>query len=98
MKLYGLPRVTVSSSGYKNSTTKHNPVPFLEHIHKFNLDLSSPRYSNSPHVSCLGMNPGGGWNPNLEGSYLLGYSESEAVFWTQCKSGFYLRPVKVLGP
>ena len=32
---------------------------------------------NSPQVSCLGMNPGRGWNPNLEESYLLEYSESE---------------------
>ena len=35
-------------------------------------------------------------NPNLEGSYLPEYSESEAAFWTQCTSGFYLRPLQFL--
>ena len=56
---------------------KLNYVLFMEHLHEFHLDLSSPRYSNSPQVSCLGINSGRGWNPNLEGSYLLEYSEYE---------------------
>ena len=68
-------------------------VPFLKHLQKFHLDLCSLRYNNSPHVSCLGMNPGRGWNPNVEGSYLLEYSESEAEIWTKCKLGFYLQSV-----
>ena len=53
-------------------------VPFLEHLHKCHFDLCIPRYRNSPQVSCLGMNPGIGWNPNLEGSYLLEFSEFES--------------------
>ena len=44
------------------------------------------------------MNPGRGWNPNLEESYLLEYSESEAETWIQCTSGIYLLPVKVSTP
>ena len=44
------------------------------------------------------MNPGRGWNPNLEESYLLEYSESESKTWTRSTSGIYLRPVKVLAP
>ena len=71
---------------------------FLKHLHKFHLDLCSPIYSNSPQVSCLGMNPGRGWNSNLEGSYLVDYSKSEAEFWTQCHQDFifYLCKFKVL--
>ena len=42
------------------------------------------------------MNPGRGWNPNLEGSYHPEYREYEAKFWKQCKSGFYIWPVKFL--
>ena len=49
-------------------------------------------------VSYLGMNSGRGWNPNLEGSYLLEYSESKIELWTHCKSGFYLRPMKISTP
>ena len=63
---------------------------FLEHLQEFHLDLCSPSYNNSAQVSCLGMNSRRGWNPNLEGSYLPEYRESEAEFWTQCTSGFYL--------
>ena len=37
------------------------------------------------------MNPGRGWNPNLEESYLLEYSESEDETWRQCTLGFYLK-------
>ena len=44
------------------------------------------------------MNPGRGWNPNLEGSYLAEYSESEAKFWIQCNLGFYIQLVKVSSP
>ena len=57
-------------------------VPYLEHLEKFNLDLHGLRYSNSPKVSCLGMNPGIGWNPNLEESYLPEYREYEAENFT----------------
>ena len=71
-------------------------MPYLENLHKFHLDLVSQGYSYSPQVSCLEMNPGRGWNPDLEESYLLEYSEYEAEFWIQCKSGFYIRPVKFL--
>ena len=70
----------------------------LEHIYKFHLDLSILRYSNYPQVSYLGMNPGRGWNPNLEGTYLLEHRESEAEIWIQSKSGFYIWLVKFLAP
>ena len=73
-------------------------VPFLEHLPKFHLDLFSPRYSNSPQVSCSGMNSGRGWNPNLEGSYCPEYRESEAEFWQKCTSGFYLWPLQFSVP
>ena len=69
-------------------------MPFL----KSHLDLRSPRYSNSPQVSCLGRNPRRGWNPNLEESSLLEYSESEVKTWTPCTSGIYLLLVKILAP
>ena len=48
---------------------------FLEHLQERNLDLCSPCYGNFPQVSYLGMNYGGGWNPNLEGSYIPEYNE-----------------------
>ena len=82
--------------GLKLRPQKVNFVPFLENLHKFHLDLFSLRYRNSPQVSCLGMNSGRGWNPNLEGSYLPEYSEYEAEFWTQCTSRVYIRPLHVL--
>ena len=44
------------------------------------------------------MNPGRGWNPNLEESYLQEYSEYEDEIFTHGASGFYLRPVKFLAP
>ena len=44
------------------------------------------------------MNRGRGWNPKLEGSYLLEYRESEAEIWIPCKLGFYLHPVNVSAP
>ena len=56
---------------------------FLEHLQELHLDLCSPIYSNFPQVSYLGMNSGRGWNPNLEGSYLPEYSESEAELLEQ---------------
>ena len=56
---------------------KVQSVPYLEHLVKFHLDIFSPRYNNSPQVSCLGMNGGRGWNPDLEESYLPEYSEYE---------------------
>ena len=52
----------------------------------------------SPQVFCLRMNFRRGWNRNLEGSYLLEYSEYKDEFWTQCKLGFYLRHVKGSDP
>ena len=67
---------------------KLKSVPFLKHLHEFHLDLCSPWYGNSLQVSCLGMNSGRGWNPNMEGSYLPKYGESGAKFWTQCMLGF----------
>ena len=73
-------------------------MPFLEHLDKFNLDLHILRYRNSPHVSCLGRNLGRGWNPNLEESYVLEYSKSEAKNWKKCTSGIYLRSVSILEP
>ena len=84
--------------GLKLIPQKLQSMPFLEHLHKFHLNLCIPRYSNSPKVSYLGMNPGRGWNPNLEESYLLEYREHEAETWIHCTSGFYLRPLKVLTP
>ena len=89
-----MPCVTVSSSGSDTFTTHVNSMIFMQHLEKLNFDLCSPRYSNSPQVSYLGMNPRRGWNPNLEGSYILEYSESEAEFWTQNSSGFYIRSLK----
>ena len=44
------------------------------------------------------MNPGRGWNPDLEESYLLEYSEFEAEFFTQGTSRFYLRSVNISTP
>ena len=44
------------------------------------------------------MNPRRGWNPNLEESYLLEYSEYEAETWTQCTSGIYIQPMSFLAP
>ena len=44
------------------------------------------------------MNPGRGWNPNLEETYLQEYTEYEDEISTQGTSGFYIRPVKILAP
>ena len=57
-------------------------VPYLENLVNFNLEFRSSRYSNSPKVSCLGMNPGIGWNPDLEESCLPEYNEYEADIFT----------------
>ena len=81
--LYRLPRVTVSSLGYKNLTTEVKSIPYLECLENFHLDLRIPRYSNYPQLSCLGMNPGRGWNPDLEESYLLENREYEAETWNK---------------
>ena len=70
--------------GLKLLPHKVNSMPILEHLPKFYLDLRSPRYNNSPQVAFLGMDPGRRWNPNLEESYLIEYSEYEAETWTQC--------------
>ena len=71
--------------GLKLRQQKLKSISFLEYLYKFHLDLCRPRYSNSPQVSYLGMKLGRGWNPNLEGSYLLEYIESEVELWIQCK-------------
>ena len=70
-------------------------VLYLENSTKFYLDLCSPSYRNSPLVSYLGMNPGRGWNPDLEESYLPEYSESEVELVTQCSEQMFLFPVKI---
>ena len=75
--------------GLKLEPQKVQSVPFLENLHKFHLDPFIPIYINSPQVSCLGMNPGRGWNPDLEETYLLEYSKSEAKM-------FYTRYIRIL--
>ena len=82
--------------GIKLIKHKLPSVPFLEHLLKFHLDLCIPRYSNYPKVSCLGMNPGIGWNPYLEESYLPEYRDSKSKTFRKGTSGIYLHPVKVL--
>ena len=69
--------------GLKLLPQKVQSIPFLENLGKFNLDLCIPRYRNSPQVSYLGMNPGRGWNPELEESHLPEYRESKAEIFTQ---------------
>ena len=64
--------------GLKILPKKLNFVSYVGNLAKFNLYLRSPRYSNSTKVSCLGMNPRRGWNPDLEESCLLEYIESNA--------------------
>ena len=44
------------------------------------------------------MNRGRGWNPDLEESYLLEYSEYEDESFTNGTSEIYLRPVNVSSP
>ena len=44
------------------------------------------------------MNPGRGWNPNLEESYLPEYSEYQDKRFTQGTSGFYLIPINISSP
>ena len=44
------------------------------------------------------MNPGRGWNPDLEETYLPEYSDSEAEIFTQGTLGFYIWPLKILAP
>ena len=44
------------------------------------------------------MNPGRGWNPDLEESYLPDYRELEVEIFTHGTLRFYLRPVKMLAP
>ena len=73
---------------------KVQSMPFLEHLQEFHLDLCSPIYCNSSQVSCLGMNSGRGWNPNLERTYILEYREYEDEFRTQCSSGIYIQPLQ----
>ena len=97
-KLYNFHVSLFHLLGLKIGPQKLNSVSFLEHIHKFNLDLFIPRYSNSPQVSCLWMNSGRGWNSNLEGSYLPEYSESEVKVLIQCTSRFYRRPMQFSAP
>ena len=44
------------------------------------------------------MNPGRGWNPDLEESYLPEYSKSEAEIFTQGTSKIYIQPLNILSP
>ena len=44
------------------------------------------------------MNPGRGWNPDVEESYLPGYSESEAIIFTHDTSRFYIWAMNILAP
>ena len=44
------------------------------------------------------MNPGKGWSPDLEETYLQAYNEYEAEIFIQGTSVFYLHPVKRLAP
>ena len=44
------------------------------------------------------MNPGRGWNPDLEESYLQEYREYNAEMFTKGTSGLYLWPMKILAP
>ena len=41
------------------------------------------------------MNPGRGWNPDLEESYLPEYSEYDAESFTWGTSGIYLQTMKI---
>ena len=41
------------------------------------------------------MNPGRGWNLDLEEYYLLEYSESEVEIFTKGTLGFYLHLIKI---
>ena len=52
-------------------------MSYLKHLAKFYLDLPSMVYINFPYVTCLILDSKGGWNPNLEESYLLKYREYE---------------------
>ena len=44
------------------------------------------------------MNHGRGWNPDLEKSYILEYSESKAKSFRKGTPRFYIRPMKILAP
>ena len=44
------------------------------------------------------MNPGRGWNPDLEETYLREYSEFEAEIFTHGTLGFYIISMKRLAP
>ena len=57
--------------GLKRRPQNVAAIHFLKHLQEFHLDLCSPIYSNSPQVSCLGMNSGKCLNHNFKGSYLL---------------------------
>ena len=46
-------------------------------------------------MSCLGINRGRGWNPDLEESYLPEYSESKAEMYIQCSQRTFLWSVKI---
>ena len=82
----------------KFGSKKLEAMLFLENLQEFHLDLCIPIYCNYPQVSCLGMNSGRGWNPNLERTNLLEYSEYEDEFWIQCSSRFYLRTLEFSAP
>ena len=44
------------------------------------------------------MNPGRGWNHDLEELYLPEYSEYEAEMFTQGSLGINICPIKILAP
>ena len=41
------------------------------------------------------MNPRRGWNPDLEESYLLNYSEYEVEIFTKCTKRIFLGLIKI---
>ena len=98
MNLYIIPRVIVSPSGSKKFTTERTIYSLYGTSWKIQFGLRNRRYSNSPKVSFLGMNPGLGWKPDLEESYLREYSDYQATKFTQGTWGIYLQLVKFLAP
>ena len=47
-------------------------------------------------MSCLEMNHGRGWNPDLEESYLPEDSEYEAESFTKCSEQIFISPINIL--
>ena len=73
-------------------------IPCRQNLAKFYLDLPSMVYINFPYVTCLILDSKGGWNPNLEESYLLKYREYEGENSTKCTEIFHLHPIQVSIP